>query len=181
MLILKTDIGIPFAQGPLKEGMLPKFRQRAKQVIETINTLVQAGGEVTITPKDKEAALPYAQGYKDAKSITINQKNSGILMQVENLLAAYDFQIIDQALKTRHYILNRLILESENEDAKVRLKALELLGKLTAVSAFDTTVKVDVTHRSIDQIDKELNSVLSRYMGDVQEVNPHAPTLPINP
>ena len=180
MLILKTDIGIPFAKGPVQEGMLPKFRQRAKHVIDTISTLINAGGEIKITPQDKEDALPYAQGYKDANSLVINQKNAGILMQVENLLCAYDFQIIDQAIKTRNYILNRLILESEDDDAKIRLKALELLGKLTTVSAFDTTVKLDVTHRSIDQIDKELNSVLSRYMGDAQEVSSHAPTLPIN-
>ena len=62
------------------------------------------------------------------------------------------------------------IFESNDEDAKVRLKALELLGKTTGVGLFSERIDVNVTHRTVAEIDSELENLLEKYLGPVDEV-----------
>ena len=52
----------------------------------------------------------------------------------------------------------------------MRLKALELLGKTAGVGLFSDRLEVNVTHRTIDQIDNELETLLEKYMGPVEIV-----------
>ena len=67
-------------------------------------------------------------------------------------------------------------METIDEDAKVRLKALVLLGKVSSVGLFSDRIEVDVKHRSVDQVDNELNSILEKDLGDVVAVEPQGPT-----
>jgi hypothetical protein len=50
------------------------------------------------------------------------------------------------------------------------LKALELLGKTSAVGLFSDRLEVNVTHRTVEQVDQELEGMLEKYLGPVDEV-----------
>jgi hypothetical protein len=62
-----------------------------------------------------------------------------------------------------------LLEETENEDPKVRLKALELLGKRKGVQLFTDQLEVTVKQKPMEEIEKELGSLLERYMGPVEQ------------
>jgi hypothetical protein len=67
-------------------------------------------------------------------------------------------------------VTNKLLLETVDEDPKIRIKALELLGKITNVGLFSERIDINVTHRTIEQVDQELDQMLEKYLGDVDEV-----------
>jgi hypothetical protein len=59
------------------------------------------------------------------------------------------------------------LLETIDEDARIRLKALEMLGKVGSVGLFTERIEVDVKHRNIEDVDAELSTILEKYLGDV--------------
>jgi hypothetical protein len=70
----------------------------------------------------------------------------------------------------RTYVTNKLLIETIDEDARIRLKALELLGKTSSVGLFSDRLEVNVTHRTVEQVDQELEGMLEKYLGPVEEV-----------
>jgi hypothetical protein len=58
-------------------------------------------------------------------------------------------------------------METIDEDARIRLKALELLGKVGSVGLFTERIEVDMKVRSVEQVDEELGQILEKYLGDV--------------
>ena len=55
-----------------------------------------------------------------------------------------------------------MILETENPDAKVRLRALELLGKISDVGLFSEKSEVTITHQSTDDLKARLRKKLEK-------------------
>jgi hypothetical protein len=101
------------------------------------------------------------------------------------VLAELDEEIVNVAVRLRAYTTNKLIEESENPDPKVRIKALELLGKVKDVGLF--TEKVEITHKtkSDDELEAEIRQRLEVYMGnadivDAEEVVPEVPKTPMD-
>jgi threonine dehydrogenase-like Zn-dependent dehydrogenase len=58
------------------------------------------------------------------------------------------------------------------ETLEERMKALENLGKISNVGLFSEKLEINVTHRSVDDLEKELAKTLEMYMGDAVEVKP---------
>ena len=65
---------------------------------------------------------------------------------------------------------SKLLEETKHVDAKVRLKALELTGKLTGVDSF--TTRVEITHKesSADEIEARIRAKLTSMLPPVQEI-----------
>lgn len=161
----ETSIPLPFNTTPEE---LVEFRDRAKTAVETLKALIDAGGEVEITDEDRHTARKTLTG----GSIRIKEDNAGALLHLEAILSEYDREILNASTRLRTYVTNKLLLETSDADPKVRLKALELLGKTANVGAFSERLEVNVTHRTVDQIDSELEQLLEKYMGHVEEVKP---------
>ena len=79
---------------------------------------------------------------------------------------------MDVHRRLRNYVTNKLITESVDPDPRQRMKALENLGRIGGVGLFSDKIEVNVTHRTIDDIEKELARTLDMYMGEVEEVKP---------
>ena len=159
----ETGIPLPFDTTPEE---IEQFRERAKAAVETIKELIEMGGEVDIDEDDRRSAR-HAVG---SNSIKITEQNAGTLVHLEAILSEYDRDLLNSATRLRSYVTNKLLIETVDEDPKVRLKALELLGKTSGVGLFSDRLEVNVTHRTIDQIDNELETLLEKYMGPVQLV-----------
>lgn len=104
--------------------------------------------------------------------------------RLDSMLSELDEEIVNVAVRLRSYTTNKLIEESENPDPKVRIKALELLGKVKDVGLF--TEKVEVTHKtkSDDELEAEIRQRLEIYMGkldivDAEEVEEKPEKTPI--
>jgi len=61
----------------------------------------------------------------------------------------------------RHMVTNKLIEETENPDPRIRLRAMELLGKITDVGLFTDRSEVTVTHQTTDDIREKLREKLN--------------------
>ncbi|HNT86285.1 MAG TPA: hypothetical protein PKL84_00340, partial [Candidatus Hydrogenedentes bacterium] len=55
---------------------------------------------------------------------------------LRTMLREYDHAVVESAVQVRRYIVNKLLEETENADARVRLRALELLGKTADIDLF---------------------------------------------
>lgn len=49
------------------------------------------------------------------------------------------------------------------------MRALELLGKRKGVQLFTDQIEITIKQKPIDEIEKELGSLLERYMGPVEQ------------
>ena len=67
--------------------------------------------------------------------------------------------------------VTKIIQETDHPDARIRLKALELLGKVTEVALFTDRVEVKHTEMSDDELTEKIREKLSRYMGKVDIVD----------
>jgi hypothetical protein len=67
-------------------------------------------------------------------------------------------------------VTNKLILETENPDPRVRIRALELLGKISDVGLFSEKSEVTVTHQSTDDLKAKLRRKLEKLVNPVEEL-----------
>jgi hypothetical protein len=79
----------------------------------------------------------------------------------------------------RHYVTNRLIIESENPDARIRMRALEMLGKVSDVGLFTERTEITVNNRSTVDLENTLKDKLRKLMGteDAEEAVVLAPPI----
>ena len=166
-IVLQTDIGIPFPFDTQPEE-ITVWRDRAKTAVDTILEVIRLGGNVTIDDEDRSKARNVATGNAP---LQINEENAGALIHLEAILSEYDKGLLNTATRLRAYVTNKLLLETIDEDAKVRIKALELLGKITNVGLFSERIDINVTHRTVEEIDSELDNVLEKFLGPVERVD----------
>jgi len=162
-IVLEPESGIPFPFDTTPEE-IEQFRDRAKAAVETIKEIVALGGEVEITEEDRTKARGVAASNAPLK---ISEKNAGSLVHLEAILSEYDRDLLNASSRLRSYVTNKLLIETIDEDARIRLKALELLGKVGSVGLFTERVEVDIKTRSVEQVDAELSNILEKYLGDV--------------
>jgi DNA-directed RNA polymerase subunit F len=167
-IVIEPESGIPFPFDTQPEE-IPLWCDRAKLAVASIRDLIEMGASMEITPEDRQVAR---QAVAEGKTIKITEKNAGQLAVAEAILSEYDFELLNVAARLRNFVTNKLIVDAENEDPKVRLKALELLGKVTSVGLFSERIDINVTHRTVEQIDTELEQLFEKYLGEVEEVKP---------
>jgi hypothetical protein len=169
--------------------------ERAKLAVHTFHTLNEAAdpfpnstvdvdelfdGADTLSEIEKKAmhqtvldiADPKATPDTLHKSLTQAYKYSRpAVKRLDQVLAELDEEIVDVAVRLRAYTTNKLIEESDNPDPKVRIKALELLGKVKDVGLF--TEKVEITHKSKsdEELEAEIRRRLEVYMGKAEVVD----------
>lgn len=165
-IVIEPESGIPFPFDTTPEE-IEQFRDRAKAAVETIKEIVALGGEVEITEEDRVKARGVAASNAPLK---ISEKNAGSLVHLEAILSEYDRDLLNASSRLRSYVTNKLLLETIDEDARIRLKALELLGKVGSVGLFTERIEVDIKTRSVEQVDAELSTILEKYLGDVVPV-----------
>jgi hypothetical protein len=85
-----------------------------------------------------------------------------VLRETHKILDEFGRQVVDSALTVRHLVTNKLILETENPDARVRMKALELLGKMSDVGLFTEKSEVTITHQTTDDLKEKLRRKLQK-------------------
>jgi len=94
------------------------------------------------------------------------------LVGVHETLKDFSHAVVKNALQIRHLVTNKLILETASPDPRVRIRALELLGKISDVGLFTDRSEVTVTHRSTDELRNSLREKLQslKQQNDVTDV-----------
>ena len=93
------------------------------------------------------------------------------------MLSAYDWEFVEQAKNLRGMAVAKILEETNHPDARVRLKALDMLGRITEVALFTERVEIKKADMSDTEIDKKIKEKLNKFMGvvDVEDVTEIAP------
>ncbi len=159
-LIITPDSSIPLPENTTPED-LKDFEAKAIAYFKTVELVTQGSG-IEVTQEDKAHSH---QIFTSGKMPEPAELTNGAIINLTAILNEYDHEILGVSHKLRNYVTNKLLLESTDTDARIRLKALELLGKLSGVGLFSDRLEVNVTHRSIKDIEEELRKTLNIYTG----------------
>lgn len=170
-LVITPEVGIPLPFDVTPEEV-EQFRERAAAACATIKELLNAGGEVELTDADSTAAH---QIFAHQAPLKIGRTPPGAILKLEAMLSHYDHEFLGANRRIANYVTNRLLEETEDEDPKVRLKALELLGKRKGVNLFSEQMEITVKQKPTEDLETELTTLLEKYMGAADVVENGAP------
>lgn len=86
--------------------------------------------------------------------------------KLAGMLAQYDWEYVEQAKELRGFVVAKLLEETSHPDAKIRLRALELVGKLTEVGSFTERIQVTKIDATEDELNKRLGERLLALRGN---------------
>ena len=99
-----------------------------------------------------------------ASNIQASSLTPASLKNIRTYLDEYGRAVVTHALEVRHMVTNRLLEESQNPDPRIRIRALELLGKHSDVGLFTDRSEVTITHQSTDELKARLRAKLQRLI-----------------
>jgi hypothetical protein len=170
MLILTPDLEIPFIDPNDQDFDKLTLRERAEVAVRTINILGAAGAEFDEDYEDLSVARDIIRGEEKLDEKLLS-KNPGAIAHVQRLLSEYEDQVVVEAARLRNYVTNKLILESDDNDAKIRIRALELLGKISDVGLFTEKSEITYKTQSDEELDKSLEeriqAILNKNVVDI--------------
>ena len=158
---ITPDNNIPLPSD-FKPETAKSFREESRAYYNTVKELSDNGMEIDLSDLDK---------YESHKAITTNSLPNpktikpGMIANLEAILSSYDQELMDVSRRLRNYVTNKLLEETVDEDAKVRLKSLELLGKISEVGLFSERKDITITTRTQADINTELEKTLELYLG----------------
>lgn len=77
------------------------------------------------------------------------------------MIAQTNCMLVDELSELKMYVVNRLIMEvEESKDSRSRIAALSKLGEVDGVDAFKKRSEVTVQIKPIEEVEKELLSIL---------------------
>jgi HEAT repeat protein len=119
------------------------------------------------------ASLVTGQPVANTQQALANVKTPAAVQHLVGMLTAYDWAFVEQARELRGYAVAQILEEVKHPDAKVRLKALQMLGNVTEVALFTERVEVKKTEMSDVELESRIKEKLNRFMGviDVVDIN----------
>jgi hypothetical protein len=149
------------------------LRERAEAACRSMELLQEHGLEVPPeTSEDKEVAAALTSAYavnpqatsQKANNVNASSLTPASLQNVRAYLDEYGRAVVNHAVELRHTVTNRLIEESINPDPRIRIRALELLGKISDVGLFTDRTEVTITHQTTDELRNKLRAKLQRLV-----------------
>ena len=178
-IILEPEIGVPFSP----KVPYVDLRERALAAIATADALRQAAPELfdDVLPTAEEAktaaslTLAYAEDpittSRQATDTALANLTPATLIMTGKILAEFGQAVAENAVQIRHLVTNKLLLESDGPDARIRLRALELLGKITDVALFTEKSEITVTHKSTSELRAQLKGKLEKLVNPTTDDN----------
>ena len=161
-----------------KEGFTPEKKLDAAQELDARFETAEFLEAIGARPEDeitqemaKEAAQKafhdFAANVPDPvkKTTLANAKTPESVKRIVGMLSSYDWQFVEESQRIRGFIVTKLLEEAEEHpDAKVRLRALELLGKVTDVGLFSERIEVKKTDISDADLDAQIRAKLEKFI-----------------
>jgi len=183
-LHVEPDLAIPF---PEDNPVLANFIEKAQAACNSAELL---GLDMTPTEKDKEVAEQTAYAIaaneeKSNKKLVKKDLKPAAYGEVKTILDAYSTRVVENAMQIRLLVTNKLIIDSDSPDDRTRLRALELLGKITDVGLFTEKSEVTINNRSTQDLLESVRAKIQRLMHpvdieDVTEVKVNGETIDLD-
>jgi len=170
-LHIEPDLAIPF---PDDNPVLANFIEKAQAACNTAELLEL---DMEPTEEDKVAAekAVYAVAENEEKAnkqLVKKDQKPATYKEVKSILDEYSLRVVDNAMQIRLLVTNKLIIDSDSPDDRTRLRALEMLGKITDVGLFTEKSEVTINHRSTEDLVSSIRNKIHKLMhpDDVTDV-----------
>lgn len=117
------------------------------------------------------ASLVTGQSMANTQAALTQITTPAAVQHLVGMLTAYDWQFMEQAKELRGYAVAKILEETKHPDAKVRLKALDMLGKVTEVALFTERITVKKEEVSDLELEQRIKDKLNRFMQVVDVVD----------
>jgi hypothetical protein len=167
------------------------LHERAQALCNSIALLEQHGLETEGGTEDAHVAAALTRAYaedpdKASKLVNVERASSltpASLKHLRTYLDEYGHAVVTHAIEVRHLVTNRLLEESQNPDPRIRIRALELLGKHSDVGLFSERSEITVTHQTTDELKAKLRAKLQKLVrrnaeGDIYTPEGEEPEAP---
>ena len=131
-----------------------------------------------ITARQEQAAareafntLNFAPDTEAQRTALVSIKTPAAVQHLVGMLTAYDWEFVERAKELRSYTVSKIIEETTHPDARIRLKALQMLGNVTEVALFTERVEVKKTQMSDVELETRIKDKLNRFMGVIDVVD----------
>jgi|FreactTroBogLake_1042271.scaffolds.fasta_scaffold00645_4 hypothetical protein len=162
-LHVEPDLAIPF---PDDNPVLANFIEKAQAACNSAELL---GLDMTSTQEDKldaeQAVYQIAANEEKAtKKLIKRDLRPATYHEVKKVLDEFSVRVVDNAMQIRLLVTNKLIIDSDSPDDRTRLRALELLGKISDVGLFVEKSEVTVNNRSTEDLLVSIRSKIQKLM-----------------
>ena len=151
---------------------------KIKIAAATMKVLSEAGAEIPVSTAEKKEAEEIFKNFTNPeatdKITTAQTKALSVPATVQHLyamLSDYDHQVVQEAVQLRRFVTNKLIEDAGLSDPRHRLKALELLGKISDVGLFAEKTEITVKHLSQADLETEIKSKLYKILGKTSVID----------
>ena len=146
--------------------------ERIAAAAETTKLLAEHGLEIEASNADRNNAAAIATAFAADPIMTTKKATPkrtaaltpATLLLTDRILKDFGHSVVKSSTQIRHLVTNKLIEETENPDARIRIRALELLGKVSDVGLFAEKAEVTVTHQTTDDIRDRLRDKLTKLV-----------------
>jgi hypothetical protein len=154
------------------------FDKKVKVAAATAKVLVEGGADIPVSSQEKQEAAeifkeftnPDSQAKANA-SITKALQVPATVQHLFMMLSDYDHQVVQDAVQLRRFITNKLIEDSGLSDPRHRIKALELLGKISDVGLFSEKTEITVKNLSQEDLETQIKSKLYKILGKTAAID----------
>tara|TARA_R100001163_G_C5030678_1_gene170980 strand:+ start:4 stop:603 length:600 start_codon:yes stop_codon:yes gene_type:complete len=144
---------------------------KVKVAASTAKVLVEGGAEIPVSTPEKIEAEELFKVFTDPEqkgmvNAAVNKSLStpATVKHLYAMLSDYDHQVVQEAVQLRRFVTNKLIEDTGLNDPRHRLKALELLGKISDVGLFSEKTEVIVKHATTEELEKQIRTKLSKII-----------------
>jgi hypothetical protein len=180
MLTCIPELTVPI---PSKREDVVSLHTKVDALFKTAEFLEAFGAPNEPSEEDKvraRTAFHESISSSEATSVIPAQTNAvtttAAVIHLKSILSEYDQVVVSSAVQIRTYVTNKLIEETTHPDPKIRIRALELLGKVGDVGLFIERSEVTVKHKTTLELEASIKDRISKLLElrskseDVQDV-----------
>ena len=154
------------------------FDGKVKVVAATAKVLVDAGAEIPVSTQEKQEAADLFKQFTDPEAkntlnASVNKalQTPATVQHLYMMLSDYDHQVVQEAVQLRRFVTNKLIEDAGLSDPRHRLKALELLGKISDVGLFSEKTEITVKNLSQEDLQAQIKNKLFKILGKTAAID----------
>lgn len=152
--------------------------KKVKVAANTAKVLLEAGADIPISTIEKQEAAELFKRFTDPEATNILNaatnkalNTPATVQHLFTMLSDYDHQVVQEAVQLRRFVTNKLIEDAGLSDPRHRLKALELLGKISDVGLFSEKTEITVKNLSQEDLETQIKSKLYKILGTTSAID----------
>ena len=157
----------------------PESQEQADAVFADFTKLAQQQYEEAMQEKPKRGR-PRIHPEKIKQTALLLERPS-VAERIGTMLREYNSPIVADAAELRQVVTNKLLDLANCGDARIEIKATEMLGKISDVGLFTDKTEITMRHRPTEELEQMLRERLTKVIeGEVTEAPRKMPATPLD-